>query len=224
MLVRIPDLLSEAQLQAMRQQLRSAQWIDGRATAGYQGAGVKRNLQLDERSALARELGGVLMSELERNPLFISAALPNRVYPPLFNCYESGMTFGTHVDNAVRLMPDGSKLRTDLSITVFLANPDEYDGGELIIEHTFGTQEIKLPAGDAILYPASSLHRVAPITRGARLASFFWIESLVSGDAERAILFDMDSSIQRLRATSADEAACLQLTNCYHNLLRIWTR
>ena len=224
MLVRIPDLLSEAQLQAMRQQLRSAQWIDGRATAGYQGAGVKRNLQLDERSALARELGGVLMSELERNPLFISAALPNRVYPPLFNCYESGMTFGTHVDNAVRLMPDGSKLRTDLSITVFLANPDEYDGGELIIEHTFGTQEIKLPAGDAILYPASSLHRVAPITRGARLASFFWIESLVSGGDERAILFDMDASMQRLSSTSADEAACLQLTNCYHNLLRIWTR
>lgn len=224
MLVRIPDLLSAARLQAMCQQLRSAQWIDGRATAGYQGAGVKRNLQLDERSALARELGDVLMSELERNPLFISAALPSRVYPPLFNRYESGMTFGTHVDNAVRLMPDGSKLRTDLSVTVFLANPDEYDGGELIIEHTFGTQEIKLPAGDAILYPASSLHRVAPITRGARLASFFWIESLVNGDAERAILFDMDSSIQRLRATSADDVACLQLTNCYHNLLRIWTR
>ena len=222
MLVRIPNLLSEEQVRTMRRQLHSAQWIDGRATAGYQGAAVKRNLQLDERSTLARELGGMLLGELERNSLFISAALPNRVFPPLFNYYESGMTFGTHVDNAVRLMPDGSKLRTDLSMTLYLSNPDEYDGGELIVEDMFGAQEIKLPAGDAILYPASSLHRVAPVTRGARIASFLWIESLVRGDAERAMLFDLDTAIQRLRTTSADESATLQITNCYHNLLRRW--
>jgi PKHD-type hydroxylase len=222
-LVRIQNLLSELQVKTLRQHLQSAQWVDGRATAGYQGAAVKNNQQLDERSPLARELGGVLLGELERNALFISAALPNRVYPPLFNRYESGMTFGTHVDNAVRLMPDGSKLRTDLSITIFLSEPNKYDGGELVVEDSFGAQQIKLPAGDAILYPASSLHCVTPITRGVRLASFFWIESLVRDDAQRAVLFDMDSAIQRLSAASADQAACLQLTNCYHNLLRMWT-
>jgi PKHD-type hydroxylase len=165
----------------------------------------------------------MVLGGLETNALFISAALPNRVYPPLFNRYEVGMQFGNHVDNAVRLHPaDGSKFRTDLSATLFLSGPEEYDGGELLIEDTFGVQQVKLPAGDMVLYPASSLHRVTPVSRGARVASFFWIESMVRDDAERTLLFDMDTTIQRLNATGADEQARLQLTNCYHNLLRKW--
>jgi PKHD-type hydroxylase len=222
MLLPLPSILTAEQLARCRDLLAKAEWVDGRATAGYQGATVKHNAQLAEANPLARELGAVILAALERNPLFISAALPNRVYPPLFNRYEGGMQFGNHVDNAVRLYPDGTKFRTDLSATLFLSAPDEYDGGELLIEDTFGVQQIKLPVGHMVLYPASSLHRVTPVTRGARVASFFWIESMVRDDADRTMLFDLDTAIQRLVATSADEQARLSLTNCYHNLLRKW--
>lgn len=223
MLLALPHVLSTEQLARCRELLARAEWIDGRVTAGYQGAQVKRNQQLAENSPIARELGDMILAALERNALFISAALPNRVYPPLFNRYEGGMHFGNHVDNAVRLHPaDGSKFRTDLSATLFLAEPENYDGGELLIEDTYGVQQVKLPAGHMVLYPASSLHRVTPVTRGARVASFFWIESMVRDDSDRAMLFDLDTAIQRLAATGADETARLSLTNSYHNLLRKW--
>jgi PKHD-type hydroxylase len=223
MLLALPSVLSAEQLKRCRDTLVRAEWVDGRATAGHQGASVKHNQQLAEGSPLARELGDIVLTALERNALFISAALPNRVYPPLFNRYESGMTFGNHVDNAVRLHPaDGSKFRTDLSATLFISAPDEYDGGELLIEDNYGVQQVKLPAGHMALYPASSLHRVTPVSRGVRVASFFWIESMVRNDDERTLLFDVDTAIQRLNATAADNAARLSLTNCYHNLLRKW--
>jgi PKHD-type hydroxylase len=165
----------------------------------------------------------VILAELERHPLFISAVLPNQVYPPLFNRYEGGMQFGSHVDGAVRLLPNGTKVRTDVSMTLFLSAPDEYDGGELIIEDTYGVQQVKLAAGDMIVYPATSLHQVAPVTRGVRLASFFWAQSLVRSDTQRSLLFDMDTAIQRLNSTQADDAARRSLVGCYHNLLRLWS-
>jgi PKHD-type hydroxylase len=226
MLVQIPKVLDGAQLQRLRQSLADAgdAWIDGRATAGHQGVQVKRNLQIGEDSPLARELGGVILAALEKNPLFISAALPNRVYPPMFNRYEGGMQFGNHVDGAVRLLPGtGIKLRTDLSATLFVSAPQDYDGGELLIEDTSGVQKVKLPAGDMLLYPATSLHRVTPVTRGARLASFFWVQSMVRDDAKRALLFDLDMAIIRLTREKAGDEALVALTGCYHNLLRMWT-
>jgi PKHD-type hydroxylase len=223
MILHIPSVLTQQHVQAALERLRAAEWVDGKTTAGYQGALVKNNRQVPEGSPLARELGALVLGALERNPLFISAALPNRVYPPMFNRYEGGMNFGSHVDNAVRLSPvDGGKFRTDLSATLFLTAPGEYDGGELLIEDVFGTQQVKLPAGDMILYPASSLHKVTPVTRGARVACFLWVESMVRDDAERTLLFDLDTAIQRLTAANADEQARLTLTNCYHNLLRKW--
>ena len=225
MLVRIPHVLTAEQVAVVRAQLDApdAPWVDGRATAGYQGAPVKRNLQLDEPSPLARELGDGVLAAVERHPLFISAALPNRAYPPLFNRYETGMTFGSHVDGAIRIVPGGAKLRTDVSVTLFLSAPDDYDGGELLIEDAYGVHEVKLPAGDAIVYPATSMHRVNPVTRGVRVASFFWIESLVRDDAQRALLFDLDNAIQRLNASNADPQARSALVGCYHNLLRQWS-
>ena len=225
MLLQIPNVLNEEQLRFVRERLDAAgdAWVDGRATAGYQGAPVKRNQQIEQFSPLARELGDVILAELERHPLFISAVLPNQVYPPLFNRYEGGMQFGSHVDGAVRLLPNGSKVRTDVSMTLFLSAPDEYDGGELVIEDTYGVQQVKLAAGDMIVYPATSLHQVAPVTRGVRLASFFWAQSLVRSDTQRALLFDMDTAIQRLNLTQADDAARRSLVGCYHNLLRLWS-
>ena len=225
MLVQIPKLLSDEQVRTMRMKLDAADapWVDGRATAGYQGAQVKHNQQIDERTALARDLGDIVLAALERNPLFISAVLPQRVYPPLFNRYEGGMQFGSHVDGAVRLLPGrGEKIRTDVSATLFLASPESYDGGELLIEDTYGTHAVKLAAGDAVIYPATSLHRVAPVTRGARVASFFWVQSMVRDDAQRALLFDLDRSIQRLNMRVADEPAMVDLVGVYHNLLRQW--
>jgi PKHD-type hydroxylase len=225
MIVQVPSVLNSEQLRLARERLLAADWVDGLATAGHQGARVKRNRQIAEGSPVALELGDMILGALERNALFISAALPGRVYPPMFNRYEGGETFGNHVDNAVRLIPgSAARLRTDLSATLFLAEPDEYDGGELLIEDTFGVHAIKLPAGHLVLYPSSSLHRVEPVTRGARLASFFWVQSMVSDDARRNLLFDLDISIQRLAQTGADEAARLQLTGCYHNLLRMWAQ
>ncbi|KVN17760.1 Fe2+-dependent dioxygenase [Burkholderia stagnalis] len=225
MLVHIPNVLTPEQVRMLRARLDGAgdAWVDGRATAGYSGAPVKRNQQIAEHSPLARELGDVILAALERHPLFISAALPNQVYPPLFNRYEGGMTFGSHVDGAVRVLPNGVKLRTDVSCTLFLSEPDAYDGGELVIEDAYGVQQVKLPAGDMVVYPATSLHQVTPVTRGVRVASFFWVQSLVRSDAQRALLFDMDTAIQRLNASDADAQARRSLVGCYHNLLRLWS-
>ncbi|MEM5369367.1 Fe2+-dependent dioxygenase [Paraburkholderia azotifigens] len=225
MIVSIPDVLSPAEAAAMRAELEASDaWVDGRATAGYQGAPVKRNQQIEQTSPIALEMGDRIVASLERHPLFISAALPNKVYPPLFNRYEGGMHFGSHVDGAIRLVPgSGVRVRTDISITLFLTPPDEYDGGELLIEDTFGVQEVKLPAGHAIVYPGTSLHQVRPVTRGARVSSFFWAQSLVRDDTQRAMLFDLDGAIQRLNASNGDEAARRTLVGCYHNLLRMWS-
>lgn len=226
MLLQIAKVLNVDQIRHVRERLDAVPdtWVDGRVSAGHQGAQVKRNLQIAEDTALARELGDLILAALERNPLFISAVLPHRVYPPMFNRYERGMHFGSHVDGAVRLLPGtGIKLRTDVSATLFISSPDEYEGGELIVEDTYGTHTAKLAAGDMVVYPSSSLHRVSPVTRGARVASFFWVQSLVRDDAQRALLFELDSSIQRLAGTGADETACTHLTGCYHNLLRMWS-
>jgi PKHD-type hydroxylase len=224
MLLVVPKVLSSEQLNRCREKLTAADWVDGKVTAGYQGAPLKQNRQLPEDAPLTRELSDLVLAALERNPLFISAALPARVYPPMFNRYEGGGHFGSHVDNAVRLLPGtGIKIRTDISATLFLADPGDYDGGELLIEDTYGTHSVKLPAGDMVLYPSSSLHKVTPVTRGARLASFFWVQSMVRDDAQRTLLFDLDNAIQRLNAAAADETARAHLIGCYHNLLRMWS-
>ncbi len=226
MLVQIPQALSAEQVKTLRARLDAAgaAWVDGRATAGRQGAPVKNNQQIAEDSAIARELGDVILGALERNPTFISATLPSRVYPPMFNRYEGGMHFGDHIDNAVRLLPGSAeKIRTDVSITLFLSAPQDYDGGELIIEDTYGQHAVKLPAGDAIVYPSSSLHRVAPVTRGVRVASFFWVQSLVRDDAQRALLFDLDNVIRAVGG-SAGEGTHARLAGVYHNLLRMWSQ
>lgn len=225
MMLQIPNVLDAAQVDALRTRLDAtdAPWVDGRATAGHTGASVKFNQQLDERAALTRMLADQVLAALERHPLFISAALPQRVYPPLFNRYGVGMGFGAHVDGAVRLLPgSGQKIRADLSATLFLSAPEDYDNGELQIEDTYGLHSVKLAAGDLVLYPASSLHRVTPVTRGTRLACFFWAQSMLRDDARRALLFDLDHAIQRLLATGADQTACVGLTGVYHNLLRQW--
>jgi PKHD-type hydroxylase len=223
MLLHIPEVLTTSQVEEARTLLDSADWVDGRVTAGHQSARVKDNVQLSEDSPAARKLGEVIVGALQRNPLFMSAALPLRVFPPLFNRYSGGQSFGNHVDNAIRQTPvSGQRIRTDLSGTLFLARPDEYDGGELVVEDTYGVHSVKLPAGDMILYPSTSLHHVRPVTRGARVASFFWIQSMIREDSERTLLFDLDSAIQRLGARLPDEPGVVQLTGVYHNLLRRW--
>ncbi|HEU4597306.1 MAG TPA: Fe2+-dependent dioxygenase [Pyrinomonadaceae bacterium] len=223
MLLHIPEVLTAEQVASCRRVLEGAEWVDGRVTAGQQSARAKDNMQLPEGHPAARELGDLILAALERNPLFMTAALPLKVFPPLFNRYEGGQSFGNHVDNAVRQVTGTPhRVRTDLSATLFLAGPDEYDGGELLVEDTYGVHAVKLPAGDLILYPASSLHRVNPVTRGARLASFFWVQSMVRDDGERALLFDLDTSIQRLIHDSPSHPSAIQLTNVYHNLLRRW--
>jgi PKHD-type hydroxylase len=225
MIVRVPAVLDAAQLAALREQLRAAPWQDGRMSAGHQSALVKHNLQLPQDSAVARAASETVVRALERNALFISAALPRHVYPPLFNCYEAGMGFGDHVDNAVRQIPGTHhRLRIDVSGTLFLSAPADYDGGELVIEDTFGTHSVKLDAGDLVLYSASSRHSVAPVTRGARLAAFFWVQSMVCDDADRSLLFELDSAIRQLTAADAAHEPLLQLTACYHNLLRRWAQ
>ena len=226
MLLEIPQLLTPEQVAQARDRLAAAAWEDGRATAGHQSALAKRNEQLPQDSAAGRELGAAIVAALQRNALFMSAALPKAIYPPLFNRYDAqaGHGFGHHVDNAIRSLPDGSaRLRTDLSATLFLAEPDSYDGGELVIEDTYGAHRVKLGAGDMILYPATSLHGVEPVRRGTRLASFFWIESLVRDDGQRSLLFDMDMAIRRAAGTLGDaDESVVALTGCYHNLLRRW--
>ena len=222
MLLHVPDILDREQLHRMRVALDAAEWTDGRETVGTQGAQVKRNRQLPDASPLRRQLGEALLAALAGNPLFHAATLPRRILPPRFNRYEGGGEYGMHVDGSVMALPDGEQLRSDISCTVFLSEPEDYDGGELIISDTYGEHAVKLPAGDAIIYPASSLHRVQPVIRGARVAAFFWVQSLVRDDGCRRLLFELDASIQRLVTTGADRAAVLQLTGTYHNLLRRW--
>jgi PKHD-type hydroxylase len=223
MLLQIPDVLTAEQMRQFRARMAAAEWVDGNVTSGHQSARAKYNEQLPQQSAEARELGEIVVAALGRNPLFFSAALPKQVFPPLFNRYREGMTFGSHVDSAIRTHPDQPlRLRTDLSATLFLCEPDEYDGGELHVEDTYGTHAVKLPAGHMVLYPATSLHRVNPITRGARVASFFWIQSMVRDDAQRTLLFDLDMSIVRLTQERPDDAALVSLVGVYHNLLRMW--
>ena len=225
MLLHIPDILSADQVAHFLARLDAAPWADGRVTAGYQSSKAKDNAQLPEDSAEARELGALVLDALARNSTFFSAALPRRIYPPLFNRYAGGQSFGFHVDNAVRY--DRSRggadpIRTDLSATLFLSAPEDYDGGELIIEDTYGTQQVKLPAGHLVLYPGTSLHRVTPVTRGARVASFFWIQSLLREDAQRRLMFDLDVSIRTLARDMPEHPSLVQLTGAYHNLLRRW--
>jgi len=223
MITRVASLLSAAELAEIRQRLEQGAWADGRLTAGYQSASVKSNLQLPQGDPAAREAGEIIMRALERNPLFASAALPRHVYPPLFSRYQAGMDFGAHIDNAVRAIPGTPhRLRTDVSATLFLSPAHEYDGGELTVADTYGDHSVKLDAGDLILYPASSVHRVAPVTRGARVAAFFWIQSLVRNDSARALLFELDAAIRALTAQAADRDSLVRLTGCYHNLLRRW--
>jgi len=223
MLLHIPDVLTGDPLARARQRLESAGWVDGRITAGHQSARVKDNLQLPDDHPAAREIGEQIIGALQRHALFISAALPLRVFPPLFNRYEGGRAFGNHVDNAVRQVPGTPhQIRTDLSATLFFTGPDEYDGGELVVEDTYGIHSVKLPAGHMVLYPSSSLHHVRPVTRGARIASFFWIQSMVRDDGERTVLFDLDTAIQRVNVDVPDHPSAVQLTGVYHNLLRRW--
>ena len=223
MLLEIPGVLTAEQVATARQMLDAAAWVDGRVTAGHQSARAKDNTQLPEDHPTSRQLGDMILAALQRNSLFISAALPLRVFPPLFNRYQGGQSFGNHVDNAIRQVPGGGvRIRTDLSATVFLAAPEEYDGGELMVEDTYGVHSVKLPAGHMVLYPSTSLHNVRPVTRGARIASFFWIQSMVRDDGERTLLFDLDSAIQRVASEMPNSPAPVQLTAVYHNLLRRW--
>lgn len=223
MMLHIPEVLTRAQVATMRQALDGAGWTDGRATVGEQGAKVKQNRQLPETSALGAQLGAVIMAALARHPLYISAALPLRTVPPLFNSYAGGEHYGAHVDGAVRNVPGSAlPLRTDLSCSLFLADPGDYDGGELVVSDTYGTHEVKLPAGDMILYPSSSVHKVEPVTRGERVCSFFWVQSMVRDDSRRGMLHELDQTIQRLRLRIGDDDDVVALTSHYHNLLRQW--
>ncbi len=224
MLVRIPDILSKAEVARCRQVVDQAEWIDGNATSGHQSALAKNNQQLAEGSPAARQVGDAVLDALGRSPLFISAALPLKVFPPLFNRYAGGQAFGAHVDNAIRqLRGSDFRIRSDLSATLFLSEPDEYEGGELSVEDTYGVHRVRLPAGHLVLYPASSLHHVTPVTSGARVASFFWIQSMVRDDADRRLLFDLDTTIQQLAGERGHgDAAVIRLTGVYHNLLRRW--
>jgi PKHD-type hydroxylase len=227
MLITIPDVLTPEQVAQARQILDAADWIDGKVTAGYQSSKTKDNMQLPEGSPAARELGDMILAALSKNPLFLAAALPLRIFPPLFNRYAGGQSFGTHVDNAIRQIPGTPlRIRTDLSATLFFAGPEEYDGGELCVEDTYGVKKVKLPPGHMVLYPATSLHHVTPVTRGARICSFFWLQSMIRDDGQRSLLFDLDLAIQRLgrdlAGNSVGETTSVQLTGVYHNLLRQW--
>jgi PKHD-type hydroxylase len=224
-LITIPSVLTAEQVTHARRLVGAAEWVDGKGTAGAQSALVKNNQQLQPGSAAAKELGATILGTLGRNALFVSAALPKTIFPPMFNRYGAaeGHGFGNHVDNAIRFLPDGSRIRTDLSATLFLSDPADYEGGELTVEDTYGLHRVKLPAGDMILYPATSLHRVEPVTRGERLASFFWIESMVRDDGQRTLLLDLDVATRSLAERIGDaDPAVVSLTGSYHNLLRRW--
>lgn len=223
MMLHIPNVLTPEQVRAMRAAIDAADWVDGRATVGVQGARVKNNRQLPEDSPIALEHGRTVLQALAVHPLYFGAALPLRAVPPLFNRYAGGETYGLHVDGAMRPVPHGTALRTDLSCTLFLCEPEDYEGGELVVVDTYGTHDVKLPAGDMVLYPSTSLHRVEPVTRGERVCSFFWVQSMVRDDARRAMLFEMDQTIQRLRARLGETEETVSLTGQYHNLLRMWS-
>ncbi len=224
MLLHIPEVFTPDEVAALRGRLDAGPWADGNATSGHQSALAKRNLQLPEASALAIEIGAIVEQALLANPMFVSAALPHTLYPPLFNRYEGGQAFGNHIDNAIRQQRGGGiRIRSDLSATLFLSDPPDYDGGELVIEDTYGSQSVKLPAGDLVLYPSKSLHRVTPVTRGARVSSFFWLQSLVRDDAARETLFQLDVATQRVNLDKGPtDQAVIELTGVYHNLLRRW--
>lgn len=224
MMLHVPGVLDAVQVREARAVLDAAEWVDGNITSGHQSALAKKNMQLPEGSPAAQQLGAMILAALGRSPLFIAAALPLKVFPPLFNRYAGGQGFGTHVDNAIRVLQGSEfRIRSDLSATLFLNGPDEYDGGELTVEDNYGAHQVKLPAGDMVIYPASSLHQVTPVTRGARLACFFWIQSMVRDDGARQLLFDLDRSIQMIAVDRGqDDPAIIQLTGVYHNLLRRW--
>jgi len=223
MMLHIPEVLTAAQVIEIRKTIEAADWVDGKATVGAQGAKVKRNRQLPELSPTGLKVGQSILKALANHPLFVSAALPMRYMPPLFNRYEGGEHYGFHIDGSVRSIPGSNlSLRTDLSCTLFLSAPEEYDGGELIVADTYGEHAVKLPAGDMILYPASSVHQVEPVTRGARISSFFWVQSMVADDGKRSLLFELDQNIQKLRARLGDSEELIGLTGHYHNLLRQW--
>ena len=223
MLLTVPDVLNSEQISKALQVMEQAPWVDGKVTAGHQSAKAKDNLQIPEGHPAAQQLGDMILAALGSNLLFLAAALPQRIFPPLFNRYSGGQSFGTHVDNAIRrIKGTGHAIRTDISATLFLAEPDQYDGGELCVEDTYGVKSVKLPAGHMVLYPATSLHHVRPVTRGARVCSFFWIQSMIRDDTQRSILFDLDLAIQRLNRESPDHPVAVQLTGVYHNLLRQW--
>ncbi|HYC35450.1 MAG TPA: Fe2+-dependent dioxygenase [Usitatibacter sp.] len=225
MLLEIPGVLTPDEVSRARARLEAADWVDGNVTSGHQSAKAKYNEQIPETSPLARELGEAVLVALARSPLFMSAALPKQVFPPLFNRYREGMTFGNHIDAAIRSHgPTGVRIRTDISATLFISPPSEYDGGELLVEDTYGVKRVKLDAGSLVIYPATSLHRVEPITRGARTASFFWIQSLVRDDAQRTLLFDLDMSIIRLTQANPGDPSLIGLTGVYNNLLRMWSQ
>ena len=223
MLLHVPNVLNADELSQLRKLMALADWTDGKVTAGTQSAQVKRNIQLPETTADAEAARLIVLKALNRNALFFSAALPKKIYPPLFNQYRDGMDFGAHIDNAVRTHAiSGVHVRTDISCTLFIADPESYEGGELVVEDTYGHQMVKLPAGDMVLYPGTSLHHVRPVTKGARLASFFWVQSMIREDAQRTLLFDMDAAIVTLRQQVGDNAAVIRLTGNYHNLVRMW--
>jgi PKHD-type hydroxylase len=223
-LICIPEVLTKEQVAHCRKVMDMAEWVDGRVTAGAQSGSVKHNNQLPEGSAASNQLGDMVIEALSRAPLFISAAIPLKIFPPLFNRYGVGQHFGTHVDGAIRAVPGTPvRIRTDLSVTLFLAEPEEYDGGELTVEDNYGTHEVKLPAGDMVLYPSTSLHHVKPVTRGVRVASFFWLQSMIREDSARSLLFDLDQGIQELTAQKGvEDPVCVRLTGIYHNLIRYW--
>lgn len=224
MLLAIPEVLTKSEVLQFRQWMDQADWVDGNATSGQQSALAKKNMQLPQESPVAQKIGDFIQGVLAAHPLFISAALPAKVFPPLFNRYSEGQAFGTHVDNSIRqLKGTNFRIRSDLSATLFFSEPEEYDGGELTIEDTFGVQRVKLPAGHMVLYPSSSLHHVTPVTRGARVSSFFWLESMVRDDSQRTLLFQMDRAIQKLVMDRGnDDTEVISLTGVYHNLLRMW--
>jgi len=223
MIITVTDVLTADQVHEVRQAIDSAEWVDGRVTAGYQSAQAKDNAQVSENHPAARQMGDRILAALGKNPLFLSAAVPLRVFPPLFNRYAGGQSFGTHVDNAIRQIPGTPhRIRTDLSATLFLTAPEDYDGGELTVEDTYGVHAVKLPAGQMVLYPSTSLHHVKPVTRGARVCAFFWIQSLIRDDGKRSILFDLDLGIQRISRDIPGHPSAVQLTGVYNNLLRQW--
>lgn len=223
MLLHLPQILNPEELLLLQALMAEADWVDGKVTAGTQSAQVKRNIQLDEKSEYAEKGRKIVLKALSRNALFFSAALPKTIYPPLFNQYKNGMDFGAHIDNAVRTHAlTGTHVRTDISCTLFLVDPESYDGGELVIEDTYGHQMVKLAAGDMVLYPGTSLHHVRPVTSGARIACFFWVQSMIRDDAQRSLLFDMDAAIATLREQHGDSPAVIRLTGNYHNLIRMW--